>query len=53
MNTFINKLKEINVPALHLEVEKTNTGAIAFYESLGFEKIKEYDVKIAYGMKFI
>lgn len=52
MGVFINKLKELNIPALHLEVGKTNPGAIKFYEKLGFETIKEYEFSIAFGMKF-
>ena len=52
MFTFIDKLKELNVPALHLEVGKKNQGAIKFYEKLGFHLIKEYEYSIAYGMKF-
>jgi len=52
MDVFINKLKELNVPAVHLEVGKANPGAIKFYKKLGFEKIKEYEYSIAFGMKF-
>lgn len=52
MEIFINNLKEFKVPALHLEVGKTNTGAIKFYERVGFQIIKKYDHSIAYGFKF-
>lgn len=51
MNTFINKLKELNVEGLSLEVGKKNIGAIKFYQKLGFKVIKEYEHSIAYGMK--
>lgn len=50
MEIFINKLKEMNVKGLHLEVGKTNVGAIKFYEKLGFHIIKEYEFSIAFGM---
>jgi ribosomal protein S18 acetylase RimI-like enzyme len=52
MEVFINKLKELNVTALHLEVGKRNEGAIKFYEKIGFHKIYEYEYSIAFGMKF-
>ena len=51
-NIFIDKLKELNVPALHLEVGKRNSGAIKFYKKLGFTIIKEYEYSIAFGIKF-
>lgn len=50
--TFIDKLKELNVPALHLEVGKRNKDAIKFYEKIGFKQIKDYEFSIVYGMKF-
>jgi len=52
MDIFMNNLKKLNVPALHLEVGKTNIGAIQFYEKMGFQIVKEYEYSIAYGMKF-
>jgi ribosomal protein S18 acetylase RimI-like enzyme len=51
MNTFINKLIELEIPAVHLEVGKANPGAIQFYQRIGFHQIKEYEFSIAYGMK--
>ena len=51
MNRFIEKLKELNSPALHLEVGKTNVGAIAFYKKMGFQIIQDYKLSIAFGMK--
>jgi len=53
METFINKLIELNVPALHLEVGKKNQSAIKFYEKVGFTIIKEYEFSIAFGMKLL
>lgn len=49
--TFIDKLKEQKTPALHLEVGKTNKGAIKFYEKAGFKIIFEYEYSIAFGME--
>ena len=40
---FCNKLIEMKVQALHLEVGKRNTNAIFFYERIGFRIIKEYE----------
>lgn len=51
IHTFINKLKELNVPALHLEVGKKNINAINFYKKTGFEQLKEYEYSIAFGLK--
>ncbi|MFH1528196.1 MAG: GNAT family N-acetyltransferase [Bacteroidota bacterium] len=52
MDTFIAKLKELNVPAMHLEVGKSNLNAIQFYEKMGFHIIHDYEQSIAFGMKF-
>ena len=52
MDVFINRLKELSVPALHLQVGKSNSGAVKFYERVGFHIIKEYELSIAFGMKF-
>ena len=48
---FISKLRELEVPALHLQVGKSNTGAIKFYERTGLKRIKEYEKSIAFGIK--
>lgn len=53
IDTFISKLIEMMVPALHLEVGKRNTNAIKFYEKVGFTLIKEFEYSIAYGIKLI
>ncbi len=50
IEAFNNKLKELNVPAVHLQVGKNNTGAVQFYERVGFQRIKEYEYAIAFGM---
>lgn len=51
MDAFIGRLREIGVPALHLQVGKSNVGAIKFYEHMGFERIKEFEFAIAFGMR--
>ncbi|MBI5808766.1 MAG: GNAT family N-acetyltransferase [Ignavibacteriales bacterium] len=50
IDTFINKLIEMKVPALHLEVGKRNINAIKFYEKIGFQIIQEYEWSVAYGI---
>ena len=50
MLTFIDKLRELKVSALHLEVGKKNLGAIGFYKKMGFHKIIEYEHSIAFGI---
>jgi ribosomal protein S18 acetylase RimI-like enzyme len=50
MEVFMDKLKQQNVPALHLEVGKSNKGAMKFYEKMGFHVVKEYEHSVAYGM---
>ncbi len=50
MDTFLNQLRALNVPALHLGVSRENPGAIKFYERVGFHKIKTYKDSIAFGM---
>jgi len=51
IEVFKNKLIEMNVTALHLEVGKRNTDAIKFYEKVGFNMIKEFEYSMAFGVK--
>lgn len=51
IETFLNRLRALNVPAVHLGVSKMNPRAVRFYEHIGFHKVKEYDTGIMYGMK--
>lgn len=44
-------LRQRGVPGLHLEVSKTNTNAIAFYEHLGFAELQRAEQSIFMGMK--
>jgi ribosomal protein S18 acetylase RimI-like enzyme len=49
---FIDRLKELGVSGLHLEVGKKNPGAVRFYEKMGFKQIADYEYSIGFGMKF-
>jgi ribosomal protein S18 acetylase RimI-like enzyme len=49
MHTFLERLRELAVPAVCLSVGTANQRAIRFYERVGFERIKVYDTAIAFG----
>jgi ribosomal protein S18 acetylase RimI-like enzyme len=51
MQAFLDQLRELDVPAVHLGVGLANPGAIAFYERVGFDRIRTYDDWIAFGMR--
>ncbi len=51
IETFLDRLRELSVPAVHLGVGARNARAIAFYERLGFQRIQTYPGWIAYGMR--
>ena len=36
MDAFLERMRAADVPAIHLRVSPTNTGAVAFYQRLGF-----------------
>ena len=38
MRRWLDRLREAGVPGCHLETVAENTGAVAFFESMGFEK---------------
>ncbi len=48
---FKDELRAMGVPALHLEVGKTNVGAIKFYKKTGFHVIKEYEKSVVFGVE--
>jgi ribosomal protein S18 acetylase RimI-like enzyme len=48
---FFAALRGRGVPAVHLGVSEANTGAIAFYEKLGFQCLGRYPGWRAYGLK--
>ena len=51
IETFLNRLRDLSVPAVHLGVGARNTRAIAFYEHVGFHRIQAHPGWIAYGMR--
>ncbi len=51
IHVFIDKLCELNIKGLHLEVGKKNKGAIIFYERIGFKLFKEFEKSIVFVMK--
>jgi ribosomal protein S18 acetylase RimI-like enzyme len=51
MNTFLERLRALEVPGVHLGVGKSNSGAIQFYERLGFERLEENEYALVMGMK--
>lgn len=53
MEAFIEKLKELKAPALHLGVDLHNPEAIAFYKKVGFHVINEFPDYIAFGMRLV
>ena len=51
IETFLERLRTLGVPAVHLGVGRRNTRAIHFYERVGFQRVFEGDGWIGYGMK--
>jgi len=51
IETLLTRLRELGVPGVHLGVGKRNTGAIVFYERVGFQRVIDADTWIAYGMR--
>lgn len=50
METFLGRLRELGAPGVHLGVSARNVNAIAFYERLGFRRLRENPHVIIYGM---
>ena len=51
MNALTDHLKEMGVKGVMLGVASDNTGAIRFYERLGFVRLAEGEAEINYGLK--
>jgi GNAT superfamily N-acetyltransferase len=51
MAVFLNRLRELHVPAVHLGVGGGNQRGIAFYERMGFQRIEEHEWGIIFGMQ--
>ena len=50
METFLDRLRMVHAPGVHLGVGKRNPGAIRFYERMGFHRVIDADTWIAFGM---
>lgn len=51
INAFVDRLRAMAVPGLHLGVSKGNKRAVAFYPRVGFEVVKESSDNLVYGMR--
>ncbi len=51
IDVFLNRLRELQVPAVHLEVSRQNLAAIRFYEAVGLHRIIEYPGAVEFGMQ--
>lgn len=51
INAFVDRLRIMAVPGLHLGVSKGNKRAVAFYPRVGFEVINETADGLVYGMR--
>lgn len=51
METFLDRLREVGVPAVHLGVGMRNERAIGFYEAVGFHLVRRYERWVALGMR--
>lgn len=51
MRTFLARLREFEVPAVHLWVSKKNPRAVRFYERAGFQRVIESETAIMFGMR--
>jgi ribosomal protein S18 acetylase RimI-like enzyme len=43
MDSFLRRLRELKVPAVHLGVGKKNTRAVEYYKAMGFHAMAEYE----------
>jgi ribosomal protein S18 acetylase RimI-like enzyme len=50
MCAFLDKLRELGVRGVHLGVGRRNTGAIHFYERVGFQRVIDAESWIGFGM---
>lgn len=50
MERFLCRLRELNIPAIHLGVAKKNERAIAFYKHMGFHIVTEQEWGFFMGM---
>lgn len=51
IEVFADRLRDLKVKGLHLEVGKKNEGAVIFYERVGFKMFKELEYSIVFAME--
>jgi ribosomal protein S18 acetylase RimI-like enzyme len=51
MQTFLDRLRALHVPGVHLGVGRRNPRAIAFYERMGFQQLSSSEGGILFGMR--
>jgi ribosomal protein S18 acetylase RimI-like enzyme len=51
MERFLDRLRELNVPAVHLGVAKKNETAIAYYLHMGFSVVSRHDWGLFMGLR--
>lgn len=51
LTAFIEKLKQQQVPGLHLGVSKGNGRAMAWYPKFGFKVVEETDSEVTFGLR--
>ncbi len=51
MEVFLNRLRELGIPGVHLGVGRRNVGAVAFYERMGFVRLLEFPWGYEYGLR--
>jgi len=51
MHTLWGRLRQLEVPGVHLGVSKKNAGGVAFYRKLGFELLEDYGSWESYGIR--
>ncbi len=50
-DSFLDRLRELDVPAVHLGVSKRNPRAVRFYEREGFHVIEEFEWAFDMGIQ--
>ncbi|GIW29377.1 MAG: hypothetical protein KatS3mg070_2740 [Meiothermus sp.] len=51
MEVFLERLRRLGVPGVHLGVGRRNVGAVAFYERMGFIRLQTFSWGYEYGLK--
>jgi ribosomal protein S18 acetylase RimI-like enzyme len=51
MVAFLERLRELGVPGVHLGVSRLNQSAIGFYERVGFHTLSQHETWLSLGMR--